>query len=320
VLVGCGAQERTSGEGSRISRYGISIGIPEGWHGEITRGAVRLGTVPAGTKLGEDDLSVVLFEYELAPPESEASVAQNYDGNWPARFGAKDFTNPDTQGSIDEANAPGRRAVAVGGRFFNVFPESGSRTVSETHIEELNEALAGIQVEPGDFYRGQASALAFPERRGWHVITSGDGRRYAQGEYVYLAAATIPYRNDFNDLPPARTLEALPRDGILLWVSLSRDGRSPPWTWDGGGAFEPRRLPPYRIRDLERRYPWKGQVRDIPEYLLWAANSDQYLVDLRVYFGRLHPTEAMLAEADAVLRALEFPDWGPWELDQAEGA
>ncbi|MDP9491568.1 MAG: hypothetical protein M3P42_05115, partial [Actinomycetota bacterium] len=161
-----------------------------------------------------------------------------------------------------------------------------------------------------------APALDFPERPRWHVISSGAGRRYAQGEYVYLAAATIPYRNGFNDLPPARTLEALPRDGILLWVSLSRDGRSPPRAWDGGGAFEPR-PPPYRIGDLERRYPWEGQVRDIPEYLLWAASSDQYLVDLRVYFGRLHPTEAMLAEADAVLASLRFPDWGPWELDQA---
>jgi hypothetical protein len=71
------------------------------------------------------------------------------------------------------------------------------------------------------------------------------------------------------------------------------------------------------VAELERIYPWEGQVRDIPEYRLWVAVRDQYQVDLRVHFGQEQPTKAMLAEADSVLRALRFPNWGPSELEGA---
>jgi hypothetical protein len=81
------------------------------------------------------------------------------------------------------------------------------------------------------------------------------------------------------------------------------------------GAWERTHPPPYRISELERVAGWEGQVRDIPDYRLWGVVGDRYLLDLRVYFGQARPTKAMLAEADAVLRGLRFPDWGPWELE-----
>ena len=312
LATACGSAAPAAGP----TRYGISIDVPEGWHGEITRGTVRLGTTPVGTELGADDLSVTLFEYEVAPPDSAATASVTFDGVWPARFDVADVVNPDSRGVVDDANAPGRRAVSVQGRYFNVFLEAGSRTVSEARVDELNEALASIEVEAGDFYQGSAEPVEFPERAGWHVVSTGPTPRYAHGEYVQTAAATIPYRNGPNDLPPARTLEALPRDGVLLWVSLTRDARFPPSRWDERrGAFKTLKAPPYRLSDLERVDGWEGQVRDIPDYRLWATNADQYQVDLRVFFGRTDPTEAMLAEADAVLRSLRFPDWGPWELE-----
>jgi hypothetical protein len=311
LATACGSAE----PGARAERYGISLDVPEGWYGEITRGTVRLGTVPAGTRLGDGDVAVVLFEHELMPFELHQPASPNDD--WPPRFTQADIRDPDTRGAVDSGDAPGRRLVAVNGRRFNVFVESGSRSVSEQRLAELNEALAAIEVGRGDFYNGSAPPVEFPPRRGWHVVSSGPSPRYAGGEYTQSAAATIPYRNDANDLPPARTLEALPRDGILVWVGLTRDARFPASDWDRGEAFEPRRPPPYRLEDLERFYPWEGQVRDIPEYRLWAAAGDQYLVDLRIYFGQEHPTAAMRAEADAVLRGLSWPDWGPWELETA---
>jgi hypothetical protein len=65
---------------------------------------------------------------------------------------------------------------------------------------------------------------------------------------------------------------------------------------------------------VERVDLWEGQVGDVPEYRLWAVSERGYQVDLRVYFGRANPTDSMLAEADAMLAGLEFPDWGLWEL------
>lgn len=313
----CGSAE----PGARESRYGISLTVPVGWYGEITRGTVRLGTVPPRTRLGDGDVAVVLFERDLMPFELNRLVELNQptspEDDWPARLTEADILDPDLRGAIDSGDAPGRRAVAVKGRRFNVFVESGSRSVSEQRLAELNEALAAIEVAEGDFSSGSVEPVEFPARRGWHVVPAGPSPRYAGGEYTQSAAATIPYRNSVEDLPPARTLEALPRDGILFWVGLTRDARFPPADWDRGEAFEPRRPPPYRLEDLERFYPWEGQVRDIPEYRLWAAAGDRYLVDLRIYFGQEHPTAAMRAEADAVLRGLRFPDWGPWELEDA---
>jgi hypothetical protein len=47
-----------------------------------------------------------------------------------------------------------------------------------------------------------------------------------------------------------------------------------------------------------------------------ASPTGRYLLDLRVCFDRKHPTEAMLAEADAVLCGLRLPDWRDWELER----
>jgi hypothetical protein len=54
---------------------------------------------------------------------------------------------------------------------------------------------------------------------------------------------------------------------------------------------------------------------DVPEYVLWGTIGDRQRIDLRVYFGRQHPTEAMLAEAQANARWRPAPDWGPWETE-----
>lgn len=293
----CGSAEPQAGS----ARYGISVDVPERVSAEVTRGTIRIAT---------SDLSAVLYEYE--PAAGDTAELAFFKDDWPVRLEAADFGQRVGPGTSDENT----RAVSVAGRYFSVFA-NGPASASPRQIDELNEALAGVEVKEGDFYRGWAQPIEFPQRPGWHSVSSGPSPRYAQGEYVRTAAATIPYRNDPPDLPPARTLETLPRDGILLWVGLTRDAHIPPATWDPGDAFRRKQPPPYRMAELERVDPWEGQLRDIPEYRLWAAVRDQYQVDLRVYFGQEHPTEAMLAEADAVLRALRFPDWGPWELEDA---
>jgi hypothetical protein len=282
--------------GARMERYGISLEVPAGWDGEVSRGLIRIA---------RGDVSVVLYEYET----DSAAAAAYFKDDWPVRLEAADFGR----------RPPGdenTRSVSVAGRLYSVFTE-GAGAPSAEELEELYEALASFEVEVGDFYPGAVQPVVFPQRPGWHVVSSGPSPRYAYGEFAHTAAATIPYRNDPPDLPPVRTLEALPRDGILVWVGVQRDARVPPSRVERATAFERRRPPPYRIADLERVDGWEGQVRDIPDYRLWALTGDRYLVDLRIYFGRARPTEAMLAEADALLRGLRFPDWGPWELEDA---
>jgi hypothetical protein len=79
------------------------------------------------------------------------------------------------------------------------------------------------------------------------------------------------------------------------------------------------REPPFELDDFEHRASWEGQVRDLPEFILWGTVRGEYNIDLRVYFGRPDPTDAMRAEAQAMLDGLELPEWGPWELDAATG-
>ena len=296
VLVVLATACGSAAPGARMERYGISLEVPAGWDGKLSRGLIRIA---------RGDVSVVLYEYET----DNAAAAAYFKDDWPVRLEAADFGR----------RPPGdenTRSVSVAGRLFSVFTESAGAPSGE-ELEDLNEALASIEVESGDFYPGAVQPVGCPERPGWHVVSSGASPRYPYGEFAHTAAATIPYRNDPPDLPPVRTLEALPSDGILVWVGMSRDTRVPPSRVEQATAFERRRPPPYRIADLERVVGWEGQVRDIPDYRLWAVTGDRYLVDVRVYFGRARPTEAMLAEADALLRGLRFPDWGPWELEGA---
>ncbi len=295
----CGSAELPAGS----ARYGISVDVPDGVSAEVTRGTIRIAT---------SELSVVLYEYE--PATGDRAEVAFFKDDWPVRLEAADFGRRVGPGTTDENT----RAVAVAGRYFSVFA-NGPASASPRQIDELNQALAGIEVKGGDFYRGSVKPVGLPERAGWHAVSSGRGARYAHGEYVQAAAATIPYRNDPNDLPPNRTLEELPRDGILVWISLGRDARLPPTALERSDSYERTHPPPYRLSELQRVDGWEGQVRDIPDYRLWGVVGDRYIVDLRVYFGQEHPTEAMLAEADAVLRALRFPDWGPWELEDVGG-
>lgn len=293
LATACGSAEPAA-EGP--TRYGISLQLPDdGWSGEITRGIVRLE---------RGDVSVVLHEYEASSP----GEAAYFNREWPVQLDDAEFAR--RHDGDDSA-----LLYSVSGRLFSV--HLGKTAPRPGELDELNETLAGIEVEEGDFYPGTAQSVGFPVRHGWHTTSSGATPRHSYGESAQSAAATIPYRDVPNQLPPVRTLAALPRDGIVVWVSLTRDSHFEPSRLDGNETYRPRRRPPYRMADLERFDPWQGQVRDLPEYRLWAATGERYLVDLRVYFGQSHPTPAMLAEADAMLRGVRFPDWGPWELEGA---
>ena len=295
--------ERTGG------RYGLTIGAPDGWDQEITRGAIRfanralpeLALCDGPRELRPDDLVVDVLERD--PPPSEQSYFPQVDE--PPRLAAVDFQTPEPD-THAYANVP----FSLGGRFFVVFAESGTRSVAPEVVDEANAALSTLTVEPGDFYPGDVNPASFAAAEGWHTGSSGPLPVHSDGDYTVSWAATVPYLDEWDALPLYDTLDTLRLDGIVIRVSLARscDPSGPGQRW-------PVRPQPYGLADFELNPQWEGQVRDIPEYQLGTRVEGQYDVDVRVYFGQAAPTEEMQARTQDELDRLELPDWGPWELE-----
>lgn len=305
-------------------RYGIAVVLPDGWDGRLGRGAFHAASFPlpedsvgwaveAAETLSPDDVLLSLYENE--PPASEPPGPDEYpkvDG--PVRFEASDFMPFD--GLTDDSRATGhgyaRETFQMSGRLFVVFAETGQREPPAATLAALNDLLASLVVAPGDFYPGAVKAPRFSERAAWFIGASGSDESRAEGEFTTAWAATVPYVDAWNALPPAETLRRLPSDGVVIWAGLSRSNRNPPQA-EGTPGF-PAREPPFSLDDFDHRAGWEGQFGDLPEYVLWATVRGQYHLDLRVYFGRPDPSERMLAEAQEMLEGLELPDWGSWEV------
>jgi hypothetical protein len=335
LTTGCGAEQAAEqarqADGERVSatsrslgpRYGITITLPAGWDGRLERGALSAASFPLAADLSPwtpkarkeiraDDVLLTVLEDEprRSPP---LEVADYSELSGPLRLDADDFEPFD--GITEDSRATGhgyaRRTFQVAGRFFVLFAEAGARVPSGSLLGALNDLLESFAVEPGDFYPGTVEPARFSDRTGWYAGTSGEDEARAEGEFTTTWASTIPYADEWNALPPSETLRHLPRDGIVIWLGISRSNRFPP-DRESDESFRERQ-PPFSLGDFERRAGWEGQVRDLPEYVLWGRVGRQYQVDLRVYFGRPDPTKAMLAEAQTMLDGLELPDWGPWE-------
>jgi hypothetical protein len=316
AAAGCGAVDSQGGESTRsLERYGIGITLPDGWHARLTRGTVEAATVPladAGQPVTLDagDVAVRLFEFE---PDSEyaAEIARSYTGGRPEPFAADEFGPPELGGENPEAHGFARRNFSLAGRYFDLFVEAGKPKPSGEAVAAVNDVVASLEVRGGDFYPGTVEAPSFQRADGWYVGSAGGGEVHAS-DVAEAWAATVRYRNDPRDLPPARTLETLPADGILIWVGLSRDNRYPPTA----ELTDPNRVDlPLTLTQTAGGVGWEGQIREISLYRLYGRVGQQYDVDLWVFFGDGAMTPEQRARAQAMLDRLELPDWGSWELD-----
>ncbi len=304
-------------------RYGIALTLPPGWDGQIGRGAAHAASFPLSAglsawapnairRLRAEDLIVSVFENEpqRSPP---LELAQYRKLSGQLRLNSNDFQPFDgiTEDSRASGHGYARRLFQISGRFFVLFAEAGKRFPSTSLLGALNKLLGSFTVEAGDFVPGTVEPARFSHRTGWFVGTSGADEARADGEFTSSWASTIPYADEWNALPPQETLRGLPRDGIVIWLGLSRSNRFPPDR--GVSESTPVQEPPFLLSHFERRAGWEGQVRDLPEYVLWGTVHRQYQVELRVYFGRPDPTKAMLDNAQAMLDGVLLPDWGPWE-------
>jgi hypothetical protein len=169
----------------------------------------------------------------------------------------------------------------------------------------MNRVLRSFTVMRGDFYPGTVPPARFPARPGWHLGTSGPGKIQAQGEQTESFAATVRYGDPANQLPPTKTVQRLGGDDILIWLGLSRDSRQPP------PAYANETRLPLRI-DRSRAFTnWEGNPNYWRDslYRQTAALPGQYDLDLWVFFGAAHPSEAVVARAQSMLNAVRLPRW-----------
>ncbi|MBD0348737.1 MAG: hypothetical protein ICV59_06260, partial [Thermoleophilia bacterium] len=247
---------------------------------------------------------LLLFEFE-PPPDEQAEVFPPLDGTTtltPDEFVHDEELPPELYGA--------RRKFSLAGRAFVAFATARMRPDAHA-LRPLNDALATLRVERGDFCPGPVEPPRFPARPGWHVGASGPQRVRADGDFLAAWASTVPYRDEPFSVP-RMTMEELPPDGIAMTIWLARHNRWPPTL---ASRDAPVLDPPFGLSDLTWRERAGRLPRDLPIHHLFARVADIYYVEIWLAFGREAPTLQQRREADAMLHELRLPDWGPWERD-----
>jgi hypothetical protein len=278
--------------GRILRSRGVSLRLPTGWSGSVTAGTFR-ATSSHGSRLGPDDVSLRLREFSQSPGPGWASPL-------PVSLAPSEFVPPgEDSGQLPRGEVESVRYLRAAGRWFQLTAVAGTSPPDSSRLAEANAALATLSVRPGDFYPGTVQPARFRPARGWFTGTSGPAAVKPDGEGTFTWASTIPYRDEANAVPPAKTLRRLPPDGIVINVSLS------------GPAAERRAAlhRPPSLAHVHGVYPWEGQVGTIPLYPVSARVGHRYNVDVWAFFGRRHPTAAERARADAELRRLQLPPW-----------
>jgi hypothetical protein len=135
---------------------------------------------------------------------------------------------------------------------------------------------------------------------GWHV---GSARVSSCAGCVQTEswASTTAYRDPANQLPPHRTMAALPRAGVIVHVTRSWEPSPPAWVQ----LTHPLRITRRTVtasfegnRTAGRASRWTGAT--------WRAGS---YVSVWVIFGRSSPTAAQLRTAQAELDGAVFAPW-----------
>jgi hypothetical protein len=110
-------------------------------------------------------------------------------------------------------------------------------------------------------------------------------------------ASTVRFRDCGDCVPPHRTLDRLPRDGIVVQLMLAREAK--------------------RVRERTLAWPPKITRRDVvgplegtPDRIAGAMRFGRlhdFDASVWVFFGRRRPTAAQLVRANAELKSVKLP-------------
>ena len=293
----------------QIAGFGIAATLPSGWQGRVTRGALvaSTGELPRergwlSTELGKSlrpgDLGVLLFEIE---PAHGIPIEPSFYRQGPPRpFRPREFAGAGGQRFA-------RRNFTVAGRLFDLFVEARDRPPTPRTLRRLNALVQSLDVERGDYYAGTVDAARFPPARGWSTRSTG-ALPFRPVNVSTTVSATIAYRDTYNALPPRRTLEALPPDGIALRVTLVADNRHVPIAGPRDRELARR---PYRLAHGSCG-AFKGFPESVRACVLRALVPRQYRVEVWVMYGRANPTREQRARTQAQLDRLALPSWPRW--------
>jgi hypothetical protein len=154
-----------TGATARISRLGLSVGLPAGWEGAIYRRAalpgetthpvVHAATVPLPPgrgdfgrqvveQLGPDDVFVALLEY--LPASAGAPMFRPTPG---VPGLTPDLFSPFVLQRLLPGQAGSQRFFSTGGRAFCLYVVLGSFANRYSLVARANSVLATLQVQPG---------------------------------------------------------------------------------------------------------------------------------------------------------------------------
>jgi hypothetical protein len=133
-------------DAERIEGHGVSMRLPAGWTGHAGRGELDAGS---------GEISLKLLEH--GSPDGFVT------GRTPIELSATEFLPP--QGGSDPAvPASTGRSFVDHGRHFVLWVEARSLPPTAEALEQANEALSTLNVEPGDFYPGTVDPATFTAR------------------------------------------------------------------------------------------------------------------------------------------------------------
>jgi hypothetical protein len=168
------------------------------------------------------------------------------------------------------------------------------------------EALAildSLRVRPAPF-RTSLHAAHFPKAAGWHTRVSADiADEPGCGHQRVSWAATVPFLDASNNLPPGRMIAALPPDGIIIAVTQFLDTCRPPQR--GIKALRP----PLDLSKATRSGFPGPRGDELPLYRILGRFAGRYDLDVWVFYGRRHPTPAQRAAAQHELDGVRWPAW-----------
>lgn len=160
-----------------------------------------------------------------------------------------------------------------------------------TAVSAIAVLLAGVAAPPA----------RLPAGAGWHV---GAARLAAAGcprcVQTESWASSVPYADPPNQLPPWRTLAALPRDGVLVHVTRAWEPSPPRWI---------HRRRALRIDRSAIHANFEGNAGG--RVALWSSSTWRAgsYVSAWVFFGRPVPTTAQVGHAQGELDGTSFPAW-----------
>jgi len=184
------------------------------------------------------------------------------------------------------------------------FREGGRAFTAHVYgsLGRRREALAilnSLRIRPAPFDT-KASAARFAPAPGFRTRVS---RRQHERCLVRRTswAATVPFTNGPNELPPHSMIAALPPDGIIMAIVQSHECRA----LRGIRAF----APPLALSHAVRM-GFEGPRGDtLPLYRLIGRFPGRYYFDVWVFFGRHRPTAAQFARAARELSSVRWPAW-----------